>query len=141
VGKRSPSLQIVLLLALTSAFIVVDGRPYLRWMATAPSTLARSGSALEAIVGDRDATIAGEYAAQVAFETPYRHVYLRPTQFNRTREVILALGATHVVFAEDDFVERLMKRQTPERLQGKRLIGEIEFRGRRLSVYELRPTE
>lgn len=110
-----------------------------RWTQADQRTAAQLGAQLEQLIGDRHAVVVGEYAAQAVFETNYWHFYVRPGQFNTSDEVIHALGITHlVVHGEDDFVEKLLRREQPELLVGREALGELSFRGQTLTVWELR---
>jgi 4-amino-4-deoxy-L-arabinose transferase-like glycosyltransferase len=99
------------------------------------------GEQLEALIGDRHAVVIGEFAAQAVFETDYWHFYVRPYQFNTSDEILDALGATHLVAWEEDFVEEYLWDKRPDLLTGRRKLGEIEFRGEQLTVWELRPPD
>lgn len=113
------------------------GARYGLWLSEGESSAADMGGELEALIGDRHAVVVGEFAAQAVFETDYWHFYVRPRQFNTSPEVIHALDITHLVLEERDFVERQLKKSTPELLTGRRRLGTIHFRGRDLEVWEL----
>jgi hypothetical protein len=125
----------ILLLGSTSLTL---GR-FVTWMRTGEATAANLHGPLTAMIGDRDAVIVGELAAQAVFATAYRHFYVRPGQFNDDRDTILALGITHLVAPRDerDFVLRTLRRRTPELLTNRREIGTLRFRGRELVVWAL----
>lgn len=128
---------IVLLLVGDTAVTLVR---FVDWMRTSESTAADLGGPLTVMIGDRDAVVVGEFAAQAVFATSYRHFYVRPGQFNDDRATILALGITHLVAAreERDFVLDTLRRKTPELLERRREIGSLRFRGRELVVWALR---
>lgn len=113
-----------------------------RWMRDGEASAAWIGDDLRALIGDREAVVVGEFAAQAAFETDYRHFYVRPNQFNFRPEILYALGITHLVVAgPDDFVEELMQDQVPEMLVGRRRLGVVEYRRRKLVVWEIAAPE
>lgn len=112
------------------------------WMRHASATAAWIGEDLTAAIGEREAVVVGEFAAQAVFETDYQHFYVRPNQFNYSPEVIAGLGITHMVVAgEEDFVESHMQDEVPELLVGRRKLGVVWFRGRELQVWELASAE
>jgi hypothetical protein len=113
-----------------------------RWMRDGEASAASIGDELQALIGDREAVVVGEFAAQAVFETNYRHFYVRPNQFNFTPEILHALGITHMVITGDeDFVEELMQDEVPELLVGRRKLGEVGYRRRELVVWELAGVE
>jgi hypothetical protein len=111
---------------------------FVRWSSTDQRSAAQIGEQLEALIGDRHAVVIGEFAAQAVFETDYWHFYVRPYQFNTRNEVLDALGPTHLVVWEEDFVEEFLLERRPKLLAGRRKLGELEFRGQTLTVWELR---
>lgn len=120
------------------------GRTTLRfatWLDQGQPTAARMGQQLEQLIGERTearpVVVVGEFAAQAVFETDYWHFYVRPRQFNTSPEVIRALGITHLVLDRNDFVERQLRRSTPEILRQRRELGTVDYRGRQLVVYEI----
>lgn len=114
---------------------------FVRWTNTDQRTAAQVGEQLEALIGDRHAVVIGEFAAQAVFETDYWHFYVRPNQFNTDREILDALAPTHLVAWEDDFVEEFLRERRSDLLIGRRKLGELEFRGETLTVWELRERE
>lgn len=113
---------------------------WVEWTRGARGTAASIGAELTAVIGDRDAVVVGEFAAQAVFETDYRHFYVRPGQFNDDPETIAALGITHmVVRREDDFVEARMREVVPALLVDRRHLGVVQFRGQPLDVWALSP--
>jgi len=115
----------------------ISGLRYAQWIDQGRSSVVDMGPQLEALIGDRHAVVVGEFAAQAVFDTPYWHFYVRPGQFNDSAEIIEALGITHLVLDQDDFVERLIRRRSPALLKGRRALGTLDFRGRTLVVWEL----
>jgi hypothetical protein len=111
---------------------------FVRWSIADQRSATQLGEQLEALIGDRHAVVIGEFAAQAVFETDYWHFYVRPYQFNTSDEILDALGATHLVASEEDFVEEYLWDKRPDLLTGRRELGEIEFRGELLTVWELR---
>lgn len=134
--------QAVRVLALALALIGVTTTMvrFARWSAADQRSAAQIGEQLEALIGDRHAVVIGEFAAQAVFETDYWHFYVRPYQFNTRDEILDALEVTHLVAWEQDFVEKFLKERRPDMLVGRRELGQIEFRGETLTVWELRPT-
>jgi hypothetical protein len=114
---------------------------YARWVAGGQKSAAQIGAQLEALIGDRHAVVVGEFAAQAVFETDYWHFYVRPGQFNSSDEILDALGITHLISAgpDEDFVERMLWRQRSDMLVDRSKLGEVEFRGQTLTVWELSP--
>jgi hypothetical protein len=111
---------------------------FVRWMQDGEASAAWIGDELHALIGDRKAVVVGEFAAQAVFETDYQHFYVRPNQFNFRPEILYTLGITHLVVAGDeDFVEELLQDEVPEMLIGRRRLGVVEFRRRKLDVWEL----
>jgi hypothetical protein len=119
-------------------FATYHGARYLAWMQHATFTFPGSSRALQRIIGDREAVVVGEYAAQVTLETRYRHYYVRPRLFNDSERTLRALGITHLVAHERDLVTAVLWRNAPRLLEGARSIGRLEFYGLPLTVYELR---
>jgi hypothetical protein len=112
------------------------------WMRHAGASATQIGEELTALIGEREAVVVGEFAAQAVFETDYQHFYVRPNQFNDEPEVIVGLGVTHLAVAgEEDFVEQHMQDKVPELLVGRRKLGVVWFRGRALEVWELASVE
>ncbi|MFV8753593.1 phospholipid carrier-dependent glycosyltransferase [Nannocystaceae bacterium ST9] len=128
---------LALLLASGSVTLVRFGL----WLAESESSAAELGGELEAMIGDRHAVVVGEFAAQAVFATDYWHFYVRPGQFNDTREIIGALAITHLIEVtdEEDFVARLLARRAPKLLAGRVQIGTLRFREHELIVWELQP--
>jgi hypothetical protein len=115
---------------------------FVSWMRDGEASAAWIGDELHALIGDREAVVVGEFAAQAVFETDYRHFYVRPNQFNYRPEILVQLGITHLVVAgEVDFVEQLMQDQVPEMLVGRRRLGYVVFRGLDLEVWEIATPE
>ncbi|WP_106088267.1 hypothetical protein [Enhygromyxa salina] len=115
---------------------------FVGWMRDGEASAAWIGEDLRALIGDSEAVVVGEFAAQAAFETDYRHFYVRPNQFNFRPEILYQLGITHLVVAgDDDFVEELMQDQVPEMLVARRKLGHVVFRQRQLDVWELATPE
>jgi hypothetical protein len=115
---------------------------FVDWVRYGDTTAARIGEGLTGLIGEREAVVVGEFAAQAVFETNYQHFYVRPNQFNDSPEVIAGLGITHLaVSGEDDFVELHMQDEAPELLVGRRKLGTVWFRGRELVVWELASAE
>jgi hypothetical protein len=110
---------------------------FVRWSSADQRTAAQLGEQLEALIGDRHAVVIGEFAAQATFETDYWHFYVRPHQFNTSDEILDALAPTHLVAWEEDFVEEFLADRRPDLLMGRRKLGELEFRGKLLTVWEL----
>lgn len=119
------------------AFAMYHGERYYDWAKAATFTFPESSRALRQIIGERDAVVVGEFAAQVTFETRYKHYYIRPKLFNASGDTLVALGITHLVAHEDDLVTEVMRRNAPHLLQRLKTIGQIEFYGLPLNVYEL----
>lgn len=111
------------------------------WLREGESTATELAEPLAAMIGDRHAVVVGEFAAQAVFATDYWHFYVRPGQFNASREVIAALGITHLIAVsdEEDFVERLLERRAPKLLEGRKQVGTLQFREHELIVWELQP--
>jgi hypothetical protein len=115
---------------------------FVDWMRYSDPSAARIGEGLTALIGEREAVVVGEFAAQAVFETDYQHFYVRPNQFNDSAEVITGLGITHLAVAgEEDFVETHMQNKVPELLVGRRKLGSVWFRRRELVVWELASAE
>jgi hypothetical protein len=109
------------------------------WLREDRSTANELAEPLAAMIGDRHAVVVGEFAAQAVFATDYWHFYVRPGQFNDSRETIAALGITHLITVtdEEDFVERLLQRRAPKLLSGRKQLGTLQFREHELIVWEL----
>lgn len=131
------------LLALLLGSVSVTVVRFGLWLREGESTATELGEPLAAMIGDRHAVVVGEFAAQAVFETDYWHFYVRPAQFNSSREVILALGITHLIAEsdEDDFVARQLARRTPKLLVGRKQLGTLRFREHELIVWELQPAD
>ncbi|PRP93221.1 Dolichyl-phosphate-mannose-protein mannosyltransferase [Enhygromyxa salina] len=131
------SLVILALLGITLTAV-----RFVTWTRNAEASTAWIGDELRELIGEREAVVVGEFAAQAVFETDYRHFYVRPNQFNFTPEILYELGITHLVSeGEDDFVEELLQDAVPELLLGRRRLGYVGFRGRQLAVWELASPE
>ncbi|TPV92915.1 MAG: hypothetical protein B7733_23210 [Myxococcales bacterium FL481] len=112
--------------------------PWVRWIERADTTLVAAGPQLEKIIGPGPAVVVGEHAGNVVFTTPYKHFYIRPRQFNDDRQTIDALGVTHVVTRRRrDFVERVLRKETPKRWAARKRLGRLKFRGETLTVWKL----
>ncbi len=110
------------------------------WMRDSGHTAERAGPELERLLGDRHAVVVGEFAAQVTFETPYVHYYVRRELGSGTRDAIEAMQITHVVFERrGDFVRKRMRKVTPAHLLGLEHLGTILYMDRELAVFELAP--
>jgi len=118
-------------------FAMYHGEKYYEWAKAATFTFLESSRALRQIIRERDAVVVGEFAAQVTFETRYKHYYIRPKLFNASGDTLVALGITHLVAHKDDLVTEVMRRNAPHLLQRLKRIGQIEFYGLPLNVYEL----
>lgn len=127
------------LVVLATLGVGITSQRYVQWMRSSEPSAAHMGEQLEALLGEREAVVIGEFAAQAVFETRYKHFYVRPDQFNFSRETLLALGITHVVVQDlsDDWVYGLLEDEVPELLVGMRKLGQLSFRGRSLGVWEL----
>jgi hypothetical protein len=114
------------------------------WLRDGESTANELAEPLATMIGDRHAVVVGEFAAQAVFATDYWHFYVRPGQFNDSREVIRELGITHVIAvteSDGDFVEELLLRRAPKLLAGRRKLGTLQFREHELIVWELQPVD
>lgn len=120
-----------------AGFVLYHGQRYYAWATNPTFTFPESSRALRRIIGEREAVVVGEYAAQATLETRYRHFYIRPQLFNWSEKTLLALGITHLVAHEDDMVTEVIRRNAPSLLNGIRTIGKLEFYGLPLKVYEL----
>ena len=116
---------------------------FVDWMQTRGASFAWVGDELEQLLGEREAVVVGEFAAQAVFETNYKHFYVRPDQFNCTPETLRALGITHVITENpaEDWVFELLEDEVPELLVGRRKIGVVHFRRSTLEVWELASDE
>jgi hypothetical protein len=136
---RAVRAGLLILAALGSFFTLLR---FVDWSRHADASAARIGEELHALIGDREAVVVGEFAAQAVLETDYKHFYVRPNQFNYSPEVLDALGITHLaVEGENDFVDEHMQDEVPELLFGRRRLGAVHFRGRTLDVWELASPE
>jgi hypothetical protein len=122
--------------------LTVTAQRFAEWMRESEATAAWVGDDIEALIGERDAVVVGEFAAQAVFETPYKHFYVRPTQFNDSPEIMAQLGITHLaVYGEEDFVEDHMQRKVPDWLIGRRRLGTVRYRAYTLTIWELASPE
>ncbi len=133
--RRWAGRSLVVLAALV--FAAYHGQRYLDWITHATFTFPESSRELARLIGPRDAVVVGEYAAQATIETGYRHYYIRPGLFNDSRPVLTSLGITHLVAHDDDLVTEVLRRNAPELLRGLRPLGNLDFYGLTLHVYEL----
>ncbi|MFO7563827.1 MAG: hypothetical protein R6X02_14370 [Enhygromyxa sp.] len=119
----------------------LTGMRFTEWMRSEQASAASIGAELEDLIGEREAVVIGEFAAQAVFETEYQHFYVRPNQFNFTPEILRALAITHVITADPkhDRIVKLLKKEVPDLLDDWRKLGTIEFRGQTLEVWELAP--
>jgi hypothetical protein len=118
-------------------FVTYHGIRYYVWTEHAGFTFRDSSRTLTRLIGPREAVVVGEYAAHATLATPYRHYYIRPGQFNDAAPTLRALGITHLVTHDGDMAAEALRRNAPELLAGARRIGELDFYGIRLTVYEL----
>lgn len=118
-------------------------RSFHSWTSSRKPTFVWVADELEALIGEREAVVVGEFAAQAVFETDYRHFYVRPDQFNFTPEILRGLGITHVLVdaTEEDFVWELLEDEAPELLAGRTRLGYVHFRRRKLELWELADEE
>jgi hypothetical protein len=129
------------LVVLALGALAITGHRYQRWQRNAERSAVEISAELEQLIGDREAVVIGEFAAQAVLATKYKHFYVRPHQFNHRAETLEGLGITHVVFEPSDFVERHVSKAAPELLEGRRRLGTVYFRGRELEVWELAEPE
>lgn len=98
------------------------------------------------IIGDRPATLSGEWAGPLAFDTPYKYFYLKNV-FNRTAEQTAGLGITHLLIqageedGEDiDPAARRMRKYFPAAWSARKAVGSIRLGEQtEVIVYELPP--
>jgi hypothetical protein len=121
------------------AFAAYHGQRYLDWITRPTFTFPESSRALARLIGEREAVVVGEFAAQAVLETRYRHFYVRPGLFNSSERTLMALGITHLVAHEHDFVTEVLRRNAPQLLNGSAWLGKIGFYGLTLHVYRLGP--
>ncbi len=136
--KRRTSARTVLVAAGVVATMTTVVR-FSRWQRSASATTVELGPALINMIGHQDAMVVGEFAAQAVFETPYRHVYVRPGEFNDDPSTVEQLGVTHFVFVEDrtDFVERHLRRMRLPAYRDRKKLGTLRFREYTLGVWEV----
>ena len=96
------------LVALAGLGTLSTGLRYANWTQSSDASAAKIGEQLVALIGERDAVVIGEFAAQAVFETHYRHFYVRPDQFNFSPETLRALQITHIV-VEDPRHDRVLR--------------------------------
>jgi 4-amino-4-deoxy-L-arabinose transferase-like glycosyltransferase len=127
------------LVAALATSVAITLTRFASWVVDGRETSTELAEPLKRMIGDRHAVVVGELAAQAVFATDYWHFYVRPGQFNDDRDTILALGITHLVSrGRDDFVERTLRRRTPELLEGRTRLGTLRFREHDLTVWALR---
>jgi hypothetical protein len=135
---RRPWLHRGVVVLAAGVFLTYHGIRYSVWTAHAGFTFRDSSRTLTRLIGPREAVVVGEYAAHATLATPYRHYYIRPGQFNDAASTLRALGITHLVTHDGDMAAEALRRNAPELLAGARPIGQLDFYGIRLTVYELR---
>lgn len=124
-------------------FLSYHGGRYIHWHWNATRTLAEAPVQLEELLTEKSSTppedvvLIGQFSPQLAFGTKYKQYYVRK-RFNDTREIVEALGVTHIAIAtvrDREFLRRLL----PKRFKARRKLGEVPLWRSHANIYELPP--
>ncbi len=97
-----------------------------------------AANVIQKSIGDRtDAVCMGLWSAPLILETTCTHFYVKRT-FNSTREQLVALKPTHLVFLDEkDDTMAIIKSQWPELYQARKPVQRFEIRGFGLEFFEV----
>ena len=95
-GRRLRQVFVVAVMALS---LLVNLLPWARWVRDDSREIERGGRWLVQVIGPEEATVVGEWAGPLCFDTPYRTFYLKNV-FNRRGCQLVALWPTHLLLVE-----------------------------------------
>jgi 4-amino-4-deoxy-L-arabinose transferase-like glycosyltransferase len=138
-ADRIERARLVTRLAVAGALIAIASQArYLYQPLFRPSyTLRDSAQAIVQTIGPREATVLGARSPPMVLGTPYKNYYVR-SQFNATRERLIALAPTHFLFvAGGDGSNTIITRELPAVASSKIELLTLNVRGDNLILYEV----
>jgi branched-subunit amino acid ABC-type transport system permease component len=136
-ARRQGRERLVAALATIGAVIAIASQArYLYQPLFQPTYTLRDGArAIADAIGPREATVVGARSPPMVLGTPYKNYYVR-SQFNATRERLVALAPTHFLFVDGgDGSNTIITRELPAVSSSKRELLKLNVRGDDLILY------